>query len=287
MNACAKILKRITVAPDGTTDMLSAAQIAELAASLDRAEKDRRQIGHFSKAFPGMDIDDAYAIQRAWVAMKLARGRHVIGKKIGLTSRAMQRAAQITEPDSGILLDDMLFHSGAEIEAAHFIVPRIETELAFILKKDLSGPDCTLADVLDATDHVTPALELIDARIFQLDPETKAPRKVFDTISDNAANGAIIIGGTPVKPDAIDLRWACALLYQNGGVEESGVAAAVLDHPANGVVWLANKLHGQGDSLKAGEIILSGSFTAPIPAKAGDVFRADYGPLGSIALRFV
>jgi 2-oxo-hept-3-ene-1,7-dioate hydratase len=219
--------------------------------------------------------------------LKRAEGRSVIGHKIGLTSRAMQLASQITEPDYGTLLDDMLVRDGAELEAARFIVPRFEVEFAFILARPLRGPGVTVFDVLNATDYVVPALELIDARIEQFDRETKAPRKVLDTISDNAANAAIVLGSRPVKPDAVDLRWAGALLFKNGVIEESGLGAAVLGHPANGVAWLANKLALHGEGLQAGEIVLGGSFTRPVPCAAGDVFHADYGVLGSISVRFV
>jgi 2-oxo-hept-3-ene-1,7-dioate hydratase len=234
-----------------------------------------------------MDIEDSYAIQRAWMDLCRCEGRKAIGHKIGLTSRAMQIASQITEPDFGLLLDDMLIRDGAEIEAAQYIVPRLEVEFAFMLARPLSGPGVTLFDVLNATDYVIPTLELIDARIEQVDRETKVPRKVLDTIADNAANAAIVMGGRPMKPDAVDWRWAGALLFKNGVIEESGLGAAVLNHPANGVAWLANKLAPHGGRLEAGEIVLGGSFTRPVACAAGDVFHADYGPLGSISLRFV
>ncbi|HEU0199592.1 MAG TPA: 2-oxo-hepta-3-ene-1,7-dioic acid hydratase [Burkholderiaceae bacterium] len=260
---------------------------AALARALHEAERTRVQIEQFSKRHPGMTIDDSYAIQRAWMQIKRAAGRTVIGHKIGLTSRAMQIASQITEPDYGTLLDDMLLRDAAEVEAARFIVPRFEVELAFVLARPLEGPGVTLFDVLNATDYVVPALELIDARIEQFDRATKAPRKVLDTIADNAANAAIVLGGRPIKPDAVDLRWCGALLYKNGVIEESGLAAAVLNHPANGVAWLANKLALHGEGLQEGEIVLGGSFTRPVACAAGDVFHADYGPLGAISVRFV
>jgi 2-oxo-hept-3-ene-1,7-dioate hydratase len=168
-----------------------------------------------------------------------------------------------------------------------FILPRVEVELAFILGKPLSGPGCTLFDVLAATDYVVPAIEIIDARIHQIDPETKVPRRVMDTISDNAANAGIVLGGRPVRPLDTDLRWVSALCYRNGVIEESGVAAAVLNHPANGVAWLANKLFRFGKTLEPGQVILGGSFTRPVPAQAGDTFHTDYGPLGAISFRFV
>jgi len=265
---------------------LQAEIVRSLAESLDEAERSRNQVGHFSIAHPDMTIDDAYAIQTAWVDAKIAAGRKAIGHKIGLTSRAMQRAGNITEPDSGTLLDDMLFQDGGEIPMARFIVPRIEVELAFILHKPLAGPNCTLIDVLNATDYVVPAIELIDARIQQVDPATKATRKVVDTISDNAANAGIILGGRPIKPLDVDLRWVSAIISRNAVIEESGVAAAVLNHPGNGIAWLANKLHPLGKTLQHGEIILGGSFTAPVPARAGDTFHVDYGQLGSVSFHF-
>lgn len=266
--------------------MGAAIDAAALADSLHAAEKSRSQVGQFSLACPDMTIEDAYAVQRAWVGRKIAEGRRLIGHKIGLTSRAMQRSSNITEPDYGALLDDMLFEDGQDIPFERFIVPRVEVELAFILKDRLEGPGCTLFDVLHATDYIVPAIEIIDARIQQVDPKTGVTRKVFDTISDNAANAGLVLGGRPVKPDAVDLRWVSALLFRNGVIEDSGVAAAVLGHPAKGPAWLANKLAPYGERLEAGEIILGGSFTAPVPARPGDSFHVDYGPLGSISVRF-
>ena len=266
---------------------LSSEVIAQLAAALQTSEQTRTQIGHFSLAHPGITIEDAYEVQRAWVARKKAAGRTAIGHKIGLTSRAMQRSSNINEPDFGTLLDDMLFPNGFDIPAERFIVPRVEVELAFILKNDLQGPGCTIFDVLTATDYVVPAIEIIDARIEQVDRKTGVTRKVFDTISDNAANAGLVLGGRPVKPMDIDLRWVSALMHRNGVIEDSGVAAAVLGHPANGPAWLANKLAAYGERLHAGEIILGGSFTAPLHAKAGDTFHVDYNTLGSISVRFI
>src|SRR6202041_1501169 len=196
-----------------------------------------------------MTIEDGYAIQRAWVDLELADGRTIKGRKIGLTSRAMQQASQIKEPDYAPLMDDMFFETGSDIPLERFIAPRVEVELAFILSHPLRGPGITLFDVLQATEYVIPALEIIDARIEQFDRDTKAPRKVFDTIADFAANAGIVLGGRPVKPDAVDLRWVGALLYKNGVIEETGLAAAVLNHPAVGVAWLANKIAHYGEEL--------------------------------------
>lgn len=266
---------------------LDGATIDQLAARLDDAERERTQITQFSLEYPEMTVEDGYAISRAWTALKLARGQHVIGHKIGLTSRAMQRSSNVTEPDFGTLLDSMLFNDCEDIQIASFIEPRVEVELAFILREPLSGPGCTIYDVLNACDYVTPAIEIIDARIERLDRTSGVTRKVFDTISDNAANAGLVLGGRPVRPNDIDLRWVSALLYRNGVIEESGVAAAVLNHPANGPAWLANKLAPHSERLEPGQIVLGGSFTAPVFARTNDSFHIDYGPLGTISVRFV
>ncbi|MDR1967763.1 MAG: 2-oxo-hepta-3-ene-1,7-dioic acid hydratase [Burkholderiaceae bacterium] len=266
--------------------MLSTEIHRELARQFHAAEKNRQQIRAPSLQFPDIGIDDAYAVQRAWIDLKLQEGRVVRGHKIGLTSRAMQQSSQIDEPDYGTLLDDMVFDDGGVIPGARFIVPMVEVELAFVLGKRLAGAHVTLLDVLSATDYVLPALEIIDARCHRIDPESKRPRKVFDTISDNAANAGIVVGGRPIKPLDVDLRWVAALLYRNGVIEETGVAAGVLNHPGNGIAWLAKKFAPHGVALEPGQIILAGSFTRPVPARAGDTFHADYGPLGNITCHF-
>jgi 2-oxo-hept-3-ene-1,7-dioate hydratase len=259
---------------------------ALLARRLYEARKARSPLRHFSREFPSMTIDDGYAIQREWVRLEIADGRSVRGRKIGLTSRAMQLSSQITEPDFAPLMDDMFFEPGGDIPIERFIAPRVEVEFAFILGQPLRGPDVTLFDVLRAAEWVTPAVEIIDARIEQFDRETQAPRKVFDTISDFAANAGIVLGGRPMRPNDVDLRWAGAMLFKNGVIEETGLGAAVLGHPANGIAWLANKLAPWDEQLNAGDIVLAGSFTRPVPATRGDVFQVDYGPLGAFGFRF-
>ena len=266
--------------------MLPSPTIAALARQLYEARKSRTQLRHFSKAHPEMTVEDGYAIQREWVRLEIADGRRVRGRKIGLTSRAMQQASQIDEPDYAPLMDDMFFESGGDIPFDRFIAPRVEVELAFVLGKALKGPGVNLFDVLSATEYVTPAVEIIDARIEQFDRETKAMRKVYDTISDFAANAGIVTGGRPVRPTEVDLRWVGALLHKNGVIEETGLAAGVLNHPATGVAWLANKIAPYDEQLNPGDIVLSGSFTRPATATRGDNFHVDYGPLGSIAFRF-
>lgn len=267
--------------------MLTQDTIEMLARRLYDARKGRTQLRHFSREFPTMTIQDGYAIQQAWVRLELNDGRRILGRKIGLTSRAMQLSSQITEPDYAPLMDDMFFETGTDIDIGRFIAPRVEVEVGFVLREPLKGPGVTLFDVLRATDYLTPALEIIDARIEQFDRESKAPRKVFDTISDFAANAGVVIGGRPVKPDAVDPRWIGAMLYKNGVIEETGLAAAVLNHPATGVAWLANKIAPTGEELKAGDFVLAGSFTRPTNAVRGDVLHADYGPLGNVSFRFV
>ncbi len=267
--------------------MLPTETIESLARELYQARKARTQLRHFSKRHPQMTVEDGYAIQRAWVALELADGHRIKGRKIGLTSRAMQLSSQIDEPDYAPLMDDMFFDNGSDIPIGRFIAPRIEVELAFILGRPLKGPNVTLFQVLSATDYVSPAIEIIDARIEQFDRETQLPRKVFDTISDFAANAGIVLGGRPVRPMDVDLRWVGALLHKNGVVEETGLAAGVLNHPANGVAWLANRIAPHDEQLNAGDVVLAGSFTRPTTAVKGDTLQADYGPLGSVAFRFV
>ncbi|GMA15497.1 2-oxo-hepta-3-ene-1,7-dioic acid hydratase [Deinococcus metallilatus] len=260
--------------------------LSGLAAELDGAEASGAQLLPFSERFPGMTIADAYAVQRAWVARKTGAGRRVLGHKIGLTSRAMQMASQIDEPDYGALLDDMFFEPNGDIPLSRFVAPKVEVELAFVLRSDLRGPSVTIFDVLRATEYVTPAAEIIDARIQRVSQETGQPRRVTDTISDNAANAGVILGGQAVHPDEVDLRWAAALCVRNGVIEETGVAAGVLGNPATGIAWLANRLAPHGEGLKAGEIVLAGSFTRPVDIASGDVFTFDYGPLGTFSCRF-
>lgn len=263
------------------------ATIEAAAQRLIEAERSLTPLRHFTLDYPGITLDDSYAIQHAWLARRLAEGRVVKGHKIGLTSRAMQSALGISEPDYGVLLDDMVLSSGADIDAGRYMTPKIEVELAFVLGRELRGPGCTVFDVLRATEYVVPALELIDTRIQRIDPATGVNKRIEDNVADNAGNAALVLGGRPFRPLDVDLRWVSALLYRNGRIEESGVAAAVMDHPANGVAWLANKLAPHGIALQPGEVILGGSFTRPVDARRGDGFHVDYGPYGSIACRFV
>jgi 2-oxo-hept-3-ene-1,7-dioate hydratase len=266
--------------------MLSHDEIQAAAESLDQAERTRTQTGLLSLKHPQMTMDDSYAVQSAWVKKKIAQGRKPIGWKIGLTSKAMQYALNIDIPDSGVLFDDMVFEDGATVPADRFIQPRIEAEIAFVMKAPLKGPNVSIFDVLNATDYVTPALEILDTRILRVDPDTKKARTIVDTISDNAANAGIVTGGRAVRPDQIDMRWMGAIVSRNAEVEETGLGAGVLNQPARGIAWLANRLSQYGDGIEAGQIVLAGSFIRPIEARHGDTINADFGPYGSVSLFF-
>lgn len=266
--------------------MLEPDSVDDLARQLHEAARTRVPIRQPSLVHPQMTIEDAYAVQRALVGLETAGGRTVRGRKIGLTSKVMQRAVSISEPDYGVLFDDMFVDDGAVVPAGRFIRPRIEVELAFVLGEQLAGPGVTLFDVLRATEFVTPALEILDARVQMSDPDTGRTRTIVDTIADNAADAGLVLGGRVIRPLDVDLRWIAALLLRNGTIEESGVAAAVLNHPGNGVAWLANRLAPFGEVLHAGEVILSGSFTTPVFAEPGDSFVADFGPLGTVSCAF-
>jgi 2-oxo-hept-3-ene-1,7-dioate hydratase len=264
--------------------MLARGAIEAAAEALDAAERTRRQIGLISLAHPGMTLADAYAVQHAWVARKIAAGRVRIGYKIGLTSRAMQAALGIDEPDSGVLFDDMRFASGATVPKGRFIAPRIEAELAFVLARPLVGPGVDEAAVMAATAAVHPALEILDTRILRVDPVTRKPRSIIDTVADNAANAGIVLGERPLPHRDIDLAWIGAIVSKNGIVEETGLAAGVLGHPARGIAWLANRLAEQGfPPLEAGAILLAGSFIRPLEAEPGSAILADFGRWGTVA----
>jgi 2-oxo-hept-3-ene-1,7-dioate hydratase len=259
---------------------LDAETITAIADEIATAERDRTTVPLLTTRHPGMTIEDSYAVQNEWRRRGIAAGRRLVGRKIGLTSKVMQAATGITEPDYGAIFADAVFDNGAVIEHGQFSNVRIEVELAFVLADPLAGPDVTVFDVLRATEYVVPALEILSSRI------EMPGRTIVDTISDNAAFAGLVYGGNPRHVGEIDLRWVSALLYRNETIEESGVAAAVLNHPATGVAWLANKLAQHDDRLEAGEIVLAGSFTRPMWVEAGDTVLADYGPMGTISCRF-
>jgi 2-oxo-hept-3-ene-1,7-dioate hydratase len=260
--------------------MLSEADRKKAADILMEAAQRRIQAVQLSTTFPDITLDDSYAISTEVAKRRIAAGAKLIGHKVGLTSKAMQRSSQINEPDYGHLLDTMMIPDGARVAHEDFCRPRIEVELAFVLGKRLLGPGVGLTDVLRATEYVVPALEIVDARI-------QDPRKIVDTVADNGAAAGIVTGGRPVGPNDVDLRWVGGIMYRNSEIEETGLAAGVLGHPAMGVAWLANKLGAHGVPLEPGHLVLAGSFTRVVFASKGDTVHGDFGPLGGIAVQFV
>ena len=260
--------------------------IETAAGRLFEAERSGKQIGLLSLAHPTATMDDGYLVQAALVKRKIASGLKVRGWKIGLTSKAMQSALGIDTPDSGILFDNMFFANAATVPAGRFIQPRIEAEIAFLMKAPLRGAAVSIEDVLAATDKVVPALEILDTRIQRVDAATGRTRAMFDTIADNAANAGIVMGDKPVDPRNVDLRWTGAIVARNGEVEETGLGAGVLDHPAMGIAWLARRLDQYCMAISAGDVVLSGSFIRPIEARPGDRIVADFGPQGVVSVSF-
>lgn len=261
--------------------MLTPEQIARIAEELAEADRTHELIPRITSRHPDATVEDSYAIQGVWRDRMIASGRLLVGRKIGLTSKAMQQATGITEPDYGVMFDDTVYRTGDDIPVERFSNVRVEVELAFVLKHPLEGPDCTLEDALAAIDYAVPALEILNSHI-ELEGRT-----IVDTISDNAAYGAMVLGDVRKRPDEIDLRWVPGVLSRNGEVEETGVAAGVLGHPATGVAWLANKFHQHSARLETGEIILAGSFTRPMWVQRGDSVRCDFAEMGVIECRFV
>lgn len=252
----------------------------ELASLLLIAETERRPIPPLVERHPGLRVDEAYAVQLEVVRRKLARGMRVVGKKIGLTSRPMQVMFGVDQPDYGHLLDTMLVEHGATVRLERLLQPRIEGEIAFVLARDLEGPGLDERAVLERTEYVCPALEIVDSRI----RDWKIT--LADTIADNASSGLFVLGPGRVRPDSLDLRLTGMVLERNGEVAFTGAGAAVLGHPATAVAWLGNQLAEFGLALREGEIILSGSLAAAFPPVAGDRVCAEFGHLGLVEVAF-
>lgn len=256
------------------------------ATELLAAEKSGKQVGLLSLQYPDMTMDDAYAIQNAIHKQKLANGLHVIGWKIGLTSKAMQYALNIDIPDSGILFNDMYFDNDCLVPKNRFIQPRVEAEIAFVMKSSIGGSSISREEVLEAVDYVSPSLEILDTRIQRADPETGKTRIIVDTISDNAANAGVVLGQERHAVDAFDLRWIGAIVSRNNEVEETGLGAGVLNDPVESVVWLARRMAQYGQRIEAGHIILSGSFIRPVECPPGTRIEADFGDFGNVSATF-
>jgi len=260
---------------------LTDAQIKDWAQRLRQAEENRSPLAPLTAAIPGITIADAYAIQLALIDTKKREGAKVVGKKIGLTSQAMQKMINVDQPDYGHILDRMIVQDGSEFPVRELIQPKIEPEIAFILDRDLKGPGVTPIQVMAAARFVVPALEIIDSRI------EGWKIKLCDTIADNASSARVVLGGPPRRVDQVDLKLIGMVMEKNGQVVQTGAGAAVLGHPANAVAWLANAIGEFGVALQAGEIVMPGALTAAVDVAAGDLVRASFDGLGSVSVRFV
>jgi len=225
-------------------------------------------------------LEDSYEIQVMQITRRLEAGASVKGHKVGLTSAAMQRQLGVNQPDFGHLLDDMFYLENSTIGADTFLQPRIEPEVAFVLKRPLRGPGVTVAEVAAAVDFVLPSLELIDSRIRDW--------KIgfLDTVADNASSGGVVLGSTPVAVSDVDLRRSGCILYRNGEIVGTGAGGAVLGSPITSLAWLANTLGTRGVTLEAGHVVLPGSITASVPVSPGDTFSAGFAGIGSVTVRF-
>ncbi|WHX69126.1 2-keto-4-pentenoate hydratase [Peribacillus frigoritolerans] len=255
--------------------------ITDWSARFLKAEKTGMGISAPTSEIPDLDVEDAYQIQLETIRRKTQAGLLVSGKKIGLTSKAMQEVLGVDEPDYGHLLDTMKIENDGCISSLRLIQPKVEAEVAFILRKDLHGPNITVEDVIEATDYVVASIEVVDSRVKDWEI------KLSDTVADNASSCLYILGDSKIHLSEIDLPSIQMSLYKNGEFINQGTGEAVLGNPATCVAWLANKLHRFKGSLNAGEVILSGALSAAIEAKPGDRFTADFGKkLGRVSVNF-
>ncbi len=260
--------------------MLTEMERTAAADALYRAEVDRLPIEPCSETYPGLDTVDAYAIQLINVQRRIDSGASIRGHKVGLTARAMQEMLGVNEPDYGHLIDDMFVFESSDAPIQRYCAPRVEVEIGFVLGDTLSGPGCTTADVLRATEFVLPCLEIIDSRI------ENWKIKLVDTIADNASSAGVVLGGMRTSLDGLDLRTIGAVLRRNGEIIDTGSSGAVLGNPVTAVAWLANTLATFGMRLEAGHFILPGSCTRAHEVVAGDHVRADFDVLGNVEVRF-
>ena len=255
--------------------------IEQLGDELFDALQGRKTLAPLTSRHPDITIADAYAVQQRMMARRLAAGERVIGKKIGVTSKAVMNMLGVYQPDFGWLTDGMVYNEGEAIPANTLIQPKAEGEIAFMLKKTLKGPGITAADVLAATDGVMACFEIVDSRI----QDWKI--KIQDTVADNASCGVFVLGDRLVDPRDVDLATCGMVLEKNGEIVATGAGAAALGHPANAVAWLANTLGAHGIALEAGEVVLSGSLGIMVPVVAGDNLRVTIGGIGGCSVRFV
>ena len=240
-----------------------------------------KPIAPLTSRHPEMSIEDAYHVQQRMIARRLEKGEKIIGKKIGVTSKAVMNMLGVGQPDFGYLTDGMVYNEGQSIEASTLIQPKAEGEIAFLLKKDLQGPGVTAADVLAATEGVMACFEIVDSRI----QDWKI--KIQDTVSDNASCGVFVLGHQLVDISNLDLGLCGMVLEKNGEIVVTGAGAASMGHPVNAIVWLANMLGSLGIALKAGDIVLSGAMGAMVPVTKGDNLRISINGIGGCSVRFV
>ncbi len=239
-----------------------------------------RPVEPLTRLFPGFGVPDAYAVQLAQVERWVADGARIKGHKIGLTSAVMQRQFGVNQPDYGHLVDRMFYAQYEPIPLGKFLQPRVEPEIAFVLRKPLTGPGVTVADAIAAVDFVIPALEIIDSRI----EDWKIT--LADSIADNASSGGVVLGDRPTPLGAVDLSLVGCLLRRDAEIVGTGAGGAVLGSPINALVWVANTLAAEGMALEAGQVVISGSITAAVEARAGSVFTATLAGLGSVTASF-
>lgn len=254
--------------------------IEQLAQELSRAEASRTPIAPLTARHPDLTVEDAYRVQMVNVERRLAAGARIVGKKVGLTSRAMQQFLGVGEPDFGHIFDDMVFPEDAPLPLDAFLQPKIEAELAFVLGEDLAGPGVTQTDVLRVCAGVVPSFEIIASRIADW------KFKIQDTVADNGSSAGLVLGSRLFPVGAVDLKYVGLVFERNGAIMETAAAAAVMGHPALAVAWLANKLGSMGSGLRRGEIVLAGSLTKALEIRPGDVFTATFGGLGAVKAVF-
>ncbi len=260
---------------------LSAATIAQLAEHLDNCQRNAQDTPKITDAHPDMDWDDAYAIQDAILARHLGRGARVIGLKAGLTSHAKMKQMGVETPVFGFLVDEYSVLEGAEVKVSELIHPKVEPEIAFVLKHALRGPGCHIGAVLAATDFVMPGIEVIDSRYRDFKFDLKS------VVADNTSASRFVVGGQPLRPNELDLRTVGVVLEKNGEPVALGAGAAVLGHPAAAIAMLANHLGARGQEIPAGRLILSGGITEAVAVAAGDNVCLRVQGMGSVSLRFV
>jgi 2-oxopent-4-enoate/cis-2-oxohex-4-enoate hydratase len=267
--------------PTRTTMPLTNDHINTLGDELYDAWRECRVVEPLTSRFDGLTVDDAYHVQKRTIERRVQAGERHVGKKIGLTARVVQQVFGVDQPDFGHLLSGMGHHDGAALNADQFIQPKGEGEMGFLLRRDLAGPGVTAMDVLAATESVMPCFEIVDSRI----RDWKIA--VQDTVADNGSSAAFVVGNQAISPHGLDLGTVGMVLEKNGEIIGTGAGAATLDHPLNAVAWLANALGRQGITLRAGELILSGSLSIMFPVRAGDHLRVTLGGIGSASCRFV